>query len=118
MTLHDTIETDALTVFCNADDFAESVEYWARGATTATRTITAVVVRQQIATFAEDAGQTNLPAFQIHVANDATDGISSSELDTGGDMIKLAPRDGKTAEKRSITQLIEQDHGMLVLECR
>ena len=116
MTLRDLIESDALTVFCNTNEFAETVSYWPRGAASA-RTIKAVVIREQIAAFVEDQ-QTNLPAFEVHVANDSVNGISSSELNTGGDQIELPPRDGKPAERRSITQLMTQDHGMLVLECR
>lgn len=117
MTLHDLIESDAATVFCNTSDFAESVTYWARGAASG-RAIDAVVSREQIVGFDADNNQVNLPAFQVHVANSSTLGISSSELNLGGDQIELSPRDGKTAEKRSITQLLIQDHGMLVLECR
>lgn len=116
MSLRDTIEADALTVFCNDQDFAETVTYWPRVGSS--RSIKAVVIRDQIATLSEDGGQTNLPSFQVFVANTATGGISSSEIDTGGDKIELPPRDGKTAEKRSITQITEQDHGMLVIECR
>jgi hypothetical protein len=115
MSLRDTIEADALTVFCNDQDFAETVTYWPRVGSS--RSIKAVVFREQITAFTEDR-ETNLPMFQVHVTNSATTGISSEELDTGGDSIELPPRDGKTAQRRSITQLITQDHGMLVLECR
>ena len=122
MTLRALIDTDALTVFCNTDDFAESVVYWSRAALsrgdTAGRTIDAVVMREQITAFAEDGSQMNLPSFEIHVANDATNGISSTELDTGGDQIAFPPRDGKAAVRKTILQLVTQDHGMLVLECR
>lgn len=117
MTLRATIAADALTVFFNPFDFAESVKYWPRGASVG-RTINAVVIRDQITTFSEDGGQTNLPAFQVFVANTAAGGISSTEINTGGDQIEFPPRDGKTAERRSITQITEQDHGMMVLECR
>jgi len=117
MTLHDVIESDATTVFCNTDDFAEIVTYWPRGSATG-RTINAVVMREQIAAFDADGGQVNLPSFEVHVANDSTNGISSTELNTGGDEIAFPPRDGKTAVRKSVLQLITQDHGMLVLECR
>jgi hypothetical protein len=117
MTLHDLIETDATTVFCNPNDFAESVTYWARGSI-AGRTFNAVVSREQIVGFDADNNQVNLPAFQVHVANNSTTGISSVELNTGGDQIEFPPRDGKPAVRKSITQLLIQDHGMLVLECR
>jgi len=117
MTLHDMIEDDAATVFCNTNDFAESVTYWARDAG-AGRAINAVVMREQIAAFEADGGQVNLPSFEVHVANDAATGISSDDLDIGGDQIELPPRDGKAAVRKTITQLITQDHGMLVFLCR
>lgn len=119
MTLHDVILSDASTVFTNTDDFAEIVTYCARqqfgGAVPTPREINAVVVREQITSL---DGDTVSPVWQVHVANDSALGIASSELDLGGDQIELPPRDGKTAERRTITQLLIQDHGMLVLECR
>ena len=81
----------------------------------AAREINAIVIREQIANLDSD---TVSPVWQVHVANDSTLGITSSEIDLGGDQIELPPRDGKTAERRTITQLLIQDHGMLVLECR
>lgn len=117
MTLHAMIESDAATVFCNTSDFAEAVTYWARGASTG-RSINAVVAREQIVGFDADNNQINLAAWQVHVANDSTDGISGTELNLGGDQIAFPPRDGQTAVRKSITQVLIQDHGMLVLECR
>lgn len=121
MTLRTTIETDAVTVFTATDDFAEVVTYHPRqrfGEPAPTpRTINAVVIREQITIIGED-GDTVSPVWQVHVANDTLLGIASTELDLGGDQIELPPRDGKTAERRTITQLQVQDHGMLVVECR
>ena len=115
MSLQDQIVADAATVFCNVDDFAEVVTYWPRSGSP--RTIAAVVIREQTAVLEQDV-QTNAPVFQVHVANSLTLGISSTELDCGGDQIELAPRDGKPPERRSITEVLEQDRGMLVLQCR
>lgn len=121
MTLHDVILSDASTVFTSTDDFAEVVTYypWQKFGEVAPtpRSINAVVLREQAAVIGED-GDTVAPVWQVHVSNDATLGISSAELNLGGDQIELPPRDGKTAIKRTITQLLIQDHGMLVLECR
>jgi hypothetical protein len=121
MSLRDQIASDALSVFLVVDDFAEVVTYYPHRfygtAAREPRQIKAVVMREQTTAFNEDV-VTNLPVYQIHVANDATHGISSEELDTGGDQIELPPRDGETPQRKSITQLITQDHGMLVLECR
>lgn len=115
MTLRSTIASDAYTVFTSTDDFAESVTYRPRSGST--RAINAVVMREQIQIIGED-GDTVAPVWQVHVANDTTYGIASTELNLGGDQISLPPRDGKTAESRTITQLLIQDNGMLVLECR
>lgn len=121
MTLREQIETDATAVFMNTDDFAEVVTYHPHrfygDSLREPRSIKAVVMREQIALLSEDS-VTNAPMFEVHVANDSVNGISSEELDTGGDQIEFAPRDGKTAERRTITRLITQDHGVLVFECR
>lgn len=122
MTLKDQIQIDASVVFCNTSDFAEVVTYhphrYFGDAERASRSISAVVLREQITALAEDGGETVLPVYQVHVANDSSLGVSSDELDLGGDQIELPPRDGKTAERKTVTQLLDQDNGMLILECR
>ncbi len=121
MTLRDMIADDATAVFLADGEFSETVTYYPHrfyGATQRQpRTIKAVVSREQVANFAEDV-VTVLPMFEVHVANDSTNGISSDEIDTGGDQIEFPARDGKTAKRFSILRITTQDHGMLVLECR
>lgn len=121
MTLRDMITDDATAVFLNTDEFAESVTYYPHRypgtALRSNRTITAVVIREQIQAITQDGSQTVLPRWEVHVANDSTAGISSDEIDLGGDQIGFPPRDGQTAERRSIVRLVTQDSGMLVLEC-
>jgi len=118
MSLADRIVTDAGAVFLNGDHFAEDVTYHPQrfGATATPRTIKAVVIRNQVVTFNPD--EQIVPEFEVRVANSATTGISSSELNTGGDMIRLAARVGETPTKRSVQYLTEHDEGMLVLLCR
>lgn len=116
MTLHDLIASDAPTVFCNTDDFAESVLYLPKCGWE--RSINAVVERTQYTSVTEDGGQVVLAVWQVHVSNDATAGISSAELNLGGDKISFPPRDGQDAVSKTVLQLLTQDHGMLVLECR
>jgi hypothetical protein len=122
MTLKSAITADAGRVFLDTSAFAETVVYHPRrfraGDSRPSRTIKAVVIRESVATVSEDGGQTILPAFEVHVANDPVTGISSEELDTGGDQIELPIRDGKPASRRAVMRLMTQDHGMLVIECR
>lgn len=121
MTLRAQITDDA-DLFVDTDEFGESVTYYPRaypGQTVrASRLISAVVFREQLQAVGQDGGETVLPMFEVHVINNSTTGISSDELDIGGDRIGFPPRDGETAEKRRITRVITQDHGMLILECR
>lgn len=116
MTLHNMIQADASSVFCNVNDFAESVTYYPRSGSRS-RAINAVVNRDAIALIPED-GDTVTCVFEVSVVNNLTTGITSDEIDTGGDMIAFSPRVGEPVSKRSITRILSHDEGMLVLECR
>lgn len=113
MTLRDTIVDDALTVFTNPSDFAEPVTY--TKATGSTRTINAVVIRDQWGSI--PGTETEAPLIEVHVANDATSGITSSEIVVGQDSLALAVRVGQAATRRFIQRIISHDEGMLVLQC-
>ncbi len=115
MTLHDIIQSDASAVFCNVNDFAELVTYYAWDGSS--RDIYAVVERDPLAVFGPD-GDTILPSFVVKVTNSATLGISSEELNLGGDSIEFAVRVGQETSIRTITRLLEHDEGMVILECR
>jgi len=115
MTLHNTIKTDGLSVFCNASDFAEPVTYYSRSGVA--RDIDAVVIIEALAILPED-GDAVTPLFEIHVHNNSTTGIASDELNLGGDSISFAVRTGQAVSRRTITKLLGHDEGMLVLECR
>lgn len=120
MTLRDMIDDDAVDVFLNTDEFAESVTYYPRTRTataSSSRSIAAVVFRNQMEVVSEN-GVSVLPVWEVHVANNSTTGIASTEIDTGGDQIGFPPRDGEDAVKKTIVMILVQDHGMLVLQCR
>jgi len=53
---------------------------------------------------------------EVLVKNSSSDGIASTEIDTGGDKIKLAPRDGMRPVSMRITKIISQDAGMMKLK--
>ena len=115
MTLHDVIQADASSVFCNLSDFAETATYITRDGTR--RCVDVVVDRQSLQTLPEYGGSVT-PVFIVNVANTCTRGITSNELNLGGDSIELAIRVGEEVSERTIVQLLEHDEGMLVLECR
>ena len=121
MSLHDVIQSDASLVFANASDFGETATYkpklYSEGDARANRTITVVIDRQALEIISEDQ-QTVAPVWQIEIVNSSTLGISSDELDLGGDVLRFPPRVGETAEDRTITRLLSHDEGMLSVECR
>ena len=109
------IQADAVNVFANPNDFAEPVVYIKR--TGKARSINAIVVRNSLSILPED-GDVVTPVFEVKVANDLVKGITSDELDLGGDCIAFAVRVGEKPERRSIIRLLEHDEGMVLLECR
>lgn len=110
------ITADASLVFTSTDDFAEVVTY-KRLNNPSWRTINAVVFRESYAS-SEESGGVTTPLFEVHVANSETLGISSDEINLGGDVLTFSVRDGLPACDRTITAIITQDHGMLVLQCQ
>ncbi len=94
------------------DLFGESVTYYPKGG--GSRGITAIVDRNPVAGL-NGVPHGNTPKMVVSVKNDADDGISSSELETGGDKIALAVRLGETALQWRISALNWQDAGMLYL---
>jgi hypothetical protein len=115
MSLHDTIIEDAKKVFANEEDFAEPTVYHKRNGRT--RPISAVVIREALGVLPED-GDVVYPMFEIHVANDPSDGIASDELNLGGYQLEFPDRVGQPPKRHSILKLLSHDEGMLVLECR
>lgn len=121
MTLRESIAADVSTVFLQTGEFAESVTYYPHRyfgeVARDPRVISAIVFREPIQSL-DAAGNVHTPVFYVHVANDVTTGITSEEIDLGGDQLLMPVRDGETPELRSVLQIVTQDHAMLVLECR
>jgi len=64
------------------------------------------------------AGSSLSPVIEIQVRNSATDGISSNEVDRGGDKIRIPMKIGGSTQDRVIKRILNQDCGMLELEVR
>ena len=117
-----TIQSDSTAEICDSlegtdsvflDAFGESIVYKPAGG--GEREIVAIVDR--------NPNINNAPhgislAMSITIANNSTTGISSSEVDTGGDKVTLAVREGETAQDRLIKSITSQDCNMMTLEIR
>jgi len=56
------------------------------------------------------------PTVHLSVINDAGKGITTSEIDTGGDKILMAPRPGEIARWMRIVRILTQNSGWLTVE--
>jgi len=93
--------------------FGESVTYTPLNGSA--RVITAVVDREPPAPAGSPVSE---PRIEVTVYNDATTGISTAELNTGGDMLTAAWRIGGDEQARRIVGVVQQDSGMVTLEVR
>ena len=97
------------------EQFAEDIKYIPAGG--GVREIAAIVQRQnpqQLGSAPHGLSQT----LVVSVANNSVTGISSSEVDTGGDKIEVPFKIGKPAQTGRITKIVSQNHGFLKLEVR
>lgn len=113
MTLKAMMAADSLAVFLNTDDFAEEIVYYPRGG--GARRIKAVVNRDP-PQFYDASGAVVAVSFIVYVSNSLTDGISTTEIDTGGDRISVNRREGETIlNRRVIWSVMNQDTAMVQL---
>jgi len=56
------------------------------------------------------------PKLMIMVANDATTGIASSEVNTGKDSVTVAVRVGATPQERTVGRIVSHNGAQMVLE--
>ena len=90
--------------------FGETVGYY-NAAGGPVRNVSAIVERRESVIIAE-VGDLNGQFVIVRTLDDSTDGIASSELNTGGDEISVALRVGTTAERRSVARVLNNDNGM------
>ncbi len=95
--------------------FGEPVTYHPDGGDP--REIQAIVIRQQIEGL-DVLPHGNAPMTKMFIANDSAKGISSDEIDLGGDKIEYEYRIGNAAQQCRITEITETAYDWLVLEIR
>lgn len=106
-----------IDMIASAEDFVitfgEDIVYrkWGGGS----RPIKAIVTRRPPEVI-DGAPHGTAPKIEIDVVNSSTTGISSSEIDRGGDMVTVQRLIGETANDRAIVKILSQDAGMMKLE--
>lgn len=96
--------------------FGESVVYVPKGGTP--RTITQAIVDRNPPEAIVGPPSGHGPQLLVTVKDDATTGISRTEINTGGDRIEVAVRKGGTAKSMQVNKLVKDTGGMLSMEVR
>lgn len=111
MTLKSQMAQDAVSTFLNSDEFAENVSYTAYGESP--KTIKAVVERDTPEPTAEDRNRTAKNQAIIHIANEATYGVTG--VSKGRDKVEFPANIGGADVVWVVTQILKQDDGMFTL---
>jgi hypothetical protein len=77
----------------------------------AVRRIRAILDRTGIESIGEAGGDRE--AFELTVKNSAESGISSAEINTGADKLRLQPREGMAPITASIVDILDHDAAMM-----
>ena len=84
-------------------------------ATGSRRKIRAVITRLEAEPMPDVEGG-SFPGFEVLVENDGTNGITSLEIDTGGDKIEIAKKVNRPPAVLRLTEIINHDAGMMLLK--
>lgn len=115
-TLKDDIADDTRKAIISTSGVAETLVYRPAGGG-APRSITGTVRRQPPEPI-DGVPQSTTRMVHVLVPNSSTYGISSAELNTGGDRIDVAVLYGETAETLQIKKLLGHNCGSCLLEVR
>jgi len=96
--------------------FGETVYYMAAGG--GEREIKAIPIERSLPRGLDGMPKGSSPYSRWQVANDATKGIISSEIDDGKDGLKIAQRLGETPQRRPILRLLKHDCAWCEIEVR
>jgi hypothetical protein len=92
--------------------FGESVTYYPLAG--GSRSVTAMVLRDELSVVPE-LGDVQSQSIVVRVLNNSTTGISSTEIETGGDEIAVALRLGEASVRRAIVRVQADSTGFLRL---
>lgn len=113
MGLRDSIKSDVSSVFLQTSEFAEDVRYSLRAG--GSRPIKAIVDREPAA-FMDARGNSVTPKYILTIRNDCQTGMQPSEIDTGGDVVRLKKDLGGTVDEDvTVLVVLSQDMGMVEL---
>jgi len=95
---------------------AKTITYLPRGG--GSRNIEAIIEYPGPGAIGGMASSGSRPIMDIYIENSSTSGISSAEVDTGGDKLDVPLRFGLTAARVRITRIVAQDKAVLHIQAQ
>lgn len=111
MTFKSQLDDDAVNVFLNSDEFAESITYTPSGGSP--KTIKAVVSRERVDPDSQARGNVLINQAEIHIAKDSTYGVAS--VSKGADKVSFPAIIGGSNSTWLVIDIIKHDDGMFHL---
>lgn len=113
MSFKDQINRTAKCAILDTGEFAETITFTPYGGSA--KSIKAVVDRHDLNTIGVDQNLSLSRQCRVHVANDATYGITS--VNERQDKVTLPPVEGETAVDWLVSRVLYKDEGMWGLLC-
>lgn len=114
MTFKTQMADDAVNVFLNEDDFAESIEWLVAGLEPGRKTISAIVDRGELNSSGFDDADVLSRTAIVSIANRATGGVTS--VTPGSDTAEVVMEEGKAAVSVRVLRILESDAGIWRIE--
>ncbi len=108
MTLKTQLSIDAVKVYLNSDEFAETITYTPKNGSP--KSIKAVVIRGRLGAGGEDAGRILRNQCEVYIANDTTDGVTS--VDKGDDKLDFPKLAGGVSVTWVVEDILSMDEGI------
>lgn len=102
------MQRDAMRSFLNTNEFAETIDYTAKGADA--KEINAMVIRQRLDSTNQGSGRIAAGQAEIYIANDATYGVSS--ISKGFDKVSFAEVLGGLDIDWIVVDILQMDEAM------
>ncbi len=108
MSFKDNLKRDALNLFLNTNEFAETIQYTPKGG--APKTIKAVINRRRLNPGGEESGRTLQNQLEILIANDSVYGVSA--VNKGGDQVFFPEVLGGADVNFVVVDILGEDQGV------
>ena len=108
MSFKDQMNNDAVNVFLNTAEFAETITYTPKGGTA--KQITASVNRRRLDSTNQDAGRLLKDQLEISIANHPVYGVES--VNKGGDTVLMPLVVGGPGVNFLVIDILKEDEGM------